>query len=70
MTNREALAYCLQHQNPSDETCSIDVFDNVGTPHWVVWKKKRIKINCDSEFEPFSKDGEPYFTRFEFNDSK
>lgn len=23
MTNREALAYCLRHQNPSDETCSI-----------------------------------------------
>lgn len=59
MTNREALAYCLQ--NTFDETCSVDVYDKVGMCHWVTWEKEKIRINSDSEFESFSKDGEPYF---------
>ena len=64
MTNMEALAYCLK--NPLDEislyhfTCSIDCYDRVGTPHWVEWKNSKIKMECDSEFLPFSKHGEPY----------
>lgn len=76
MTNREALIYCLQNACEDDETCSVDIYDKVGTPHWVKYTKGRIKVNCDSEFDPFCKDGEPYFTEsdwenvFEIRESK
>lgn len=74
MTNREALIYCLQNACKDDKTCSVIIFDKVGTPHWVKYTKQRIRVNCDSEFDPFCKDGEPYSTdcmaNFELRESK